>query len=159
MAERKDVDPQETREWLDSLHSVLEADGVERAHELVEKLIDELRRSGAHLPYKATTAYLNTIRKSDEERCPGDRGLEHRIRSLVRWNALAMVMKANAESKELGGQRPPGSTAATSSTSRATRRRGSTRARSWRVASASSSCCASDARWTAAASRRIRIPG
>ncbi len=103
MADPRDVDPQETREWLDSLHSTLEAEGVERAHELVEKLIAELRRSGAHLPYKATTAYLNTIRKSDEERMPGEPGLEHRIRSIVRWNALATVMKANREAGELGG--------------------------------------------------------
>jgi len=75
MAEPKDIDPQETREWVDALHSALESEGVERAHELVEKLIDELRRSGAHLPYKATTAYLNTIRKSDEARMPGEPGL------------------------------------------------------------------------------------
>jgi pyruvate dehydrogenase E1 component len=103
MADPRDVDPNETREWLDALHSTLEAEGVGRAHELVERLIAELRRSGAHLPYKATTAYLNTIRKSDEERMPGEPGLEHRIRSIVRWNALAMVMKANREASELGG--------------------------------------------------------
>jgi pyruvate dehydrogenase E1 component len=103
MADPHDRDPLETREWLDALHSTLEAEGVERAHELVEKLIAELRRSGAHLPYKATTAYLNTIRKSDEERMPGEPGLEHRIRSILRWNALAMVMKANREASELGG--------------------------------------------------------
>jgi pyruvate dehydrogenase E1 component len=103
MADPRDVDPNETREWLDALHSTLEAEGVGRAHELVERLIAELRRSGAHLPYKATTAYLNPIRKSDEERMPGEPGLEHRIRSIVRWNALAMVMKANREASELGG--------------------------------------------------------
>jgi len=103
MADPRDVDPQETREWVDALHSVLEHEGLERAHGLLERLIDELRRSGGHLPYKATTAYLNTIRKSDEERMPGEPGLEHRIRSIVRWNALAMVMRANQVAGELGG--------------------------------------------------------
>jgi pyruvate dehydrogenase E1 component len=103
MTDPRDVDPQETREWVDALHSVLESEGLERAHGLLERLIDELRRSGGHLPYKATTAYLNTIRKSDEERMPGEPGLEHRIRSIVRWNALAMVMRANQAASELGG--------------------------------------------------------
>ena len=103
MAERRDVDPEETREWLDALDSVLEKEGPERVHELIEHLIDRARRSGIHLPYKATTAYLNTIRKSDEARMPGEPGLEHRIRSINRWNALAMVMKANITAKELGG--------------------------------------------------------
>ncbi|MDJ0850409.1 MAG: pyruvate dehydrogenase (acetyl-transferring), homodimeric type [Myxococcota bacterium] len=103
MADEHDVDPQETREWLDALHSVLEKEGIERAHHLIERLVDEMRRSGAHLPYKATTAYVNTIRKSDEEQMPGEPGLEHRIRSINRWNALAMVVKANNLSKELGG--------------------------------------------------------
>jgi pyruvate dehydrogenase E1 component len=103
MPEERDVDSQETREWLDALDSVLEKEGIERAHYLIERLIDRARRSGAHLPYKATTAYLNTIRKSDEEKMPGEPGLEHRIRSINRWNALAMVMKANQVAKELGG--------------------------------------------------------
>ena len=103
MADQQDLDPQETREWLDALHSVLEKDGIHRAHQLIERLIDEMRRSGAHLPYKATTAYVNTIRKSDEERMPGEPGLEHRIRSINRWNALATVVRANNFSKELGG--------------------------------------------------------
>jgi pyruvate dehydrogenase E1 component len=103
VADQQDLDPQETREWLDALHSVLEKDGIHRAHQLIERLIDEMRRSGAHLPYKATTAYVNTIRKSDEERMPGEPGLEHRIRSINRWNALATVVRANNFSKELGG--------------------------------------------------------
>ncbi len=96
MAEEHDVDPQETREWLDSLHSVLEKEGIERAHQLIERLVDEMRRSGAHLPYTATTAYLNTIRKSDEEQMRGEPGLEHRIRSINRWNALALTTMARA---------------------------------------------------------------
>jgi pyruvate dehydrogenase E1 component len=113
MADEHDVDPEETREWLDALHSVLEKDGIHRAHHLIERLIDEMRRSGAHLPYKATTAYVNTIRKSEEERIPGEPGLEHRIRSINRWNALAMVIKANNFNKELGGHLSTYASAAT----------------------------------------------
>ena len=103
MAGPDDVDPQETSEWLDAFDSVLEHEGVERAHYLIERLIDRARRSGTHLPYKATTAYVNTIPEADEERLPGEPGLEHRLRSIVRWNALAMVMKANLASSEIGG--------------------------------------------------------
>src|SRR5262245_23061092 len=103
MAHEIDVDPQETREWLESLDSAMEREGSPRAHYLIERLIDQARRSGAHLPYTATTAYVNTIRKSDEEQLRGEPGLEHRLRSIVRWNALAMVVRANLVSKELGG--------------------------------------------------------
>ena len=103
MTKDHDVDPEETRDWLDSLHSVLEKEGIDRAHYLIERLVAEMRRSGAHLPYKATTAYLNTIRKSDDLQSPGEPGLEHRIRSINRWNALAMVYRANTISSELGG--------------------------------------------------------
>ncbi len=98
-----DTDPQETREWLDALESMLRDEGVERAHYLIERLIDKARRSGAHLPYRATTAYVNTIHPSDEENMPGEPGLEHRIRSIIRWNAMAMVVQANRKSPELGG--------------------------------------------------------
>jgi pyruvate dehydrogenase E1 component len=98
-----DVDPQETREWLDALESVLEHEGPERAHFLLEKLVEKARRSGAYIPFNATTAYINTIPPSREERSPGNAELEHKIRSLVRWNALAMVVRANKESSELGG--------------------------------------------------------
>ena len=98
-----DVDPEETSEWLDALSSVLEREGAERAHFLIEELIDKARRSGTHLPHRSTTAYVNTISVEDEESMPGEPGLEHRIRSIVRWNALAMVMRANMTSKELGG--------------------------------------------------------
>jgi pyruvate dehydrogenase E1 component len=98
-----DVDPQETREWLEALESVLEQEGPERAHFLLEKLVEKARRSGAYIPFNATTAYINTIPPSREERSPGNAELEHKIRSLVRWNALAMVVRANKESSELGG--------------------------------------------------------
>ena len=98
-----DIDPAETAEWLDALESVIRTEGVERGHYLLERLIDKARRSGAHLPYSAITAYLNTIHVSEEPQMPGEPGLEHRIRSIIRWNALAMVVQANRESGELGG--------------------------------------------------------
>ena len=101
--EISDLDPEETQEWLDSLASILDRDGVERAHFLLERLIDEARRSGANLPYTANTAYVNTILDSREEHTPGDPAIEWRIRSLIRWNALAMVVQANRITAELGG--------------------------------------------------------
>ncbi len=99
----RDVDPFETEEWLDALASVIEREGHERAHFLIEKLIDSARRSGVHIPHRPTTAYLNTIGLTQEERSNGDHALEWRIRSLIRWNALAMVVRANRTSSELGG--------------------------------------------------------
>ena len=101
----KPVDPDglETQEWIDSLRSVIERDGVERAHYLLETLVETARRSGAYLPYSANTAYVNTIPESRELHTPGDPAIEWRIRSLIRWNALAMVVQANRESAELGG--------------------------------------------------------
>jgi pyruvate dehydrogenase E1 component len=98
-----DIDPQETNEWLDALDSTLRSEGPERAHFLIEALIDKARRSGVHLPHRATTAYLNTIDVNDEDVSPGEPGLEHRIRSVIRWNAMAMVVQANRRSAELGG--------------------------------------------------------
>ena len=99
----QDIDPEETREWIESLASTLERDGVDRAHFLLEQLVDHARRSGAHLPFDATTAYVNTIPVTQQPRVPGDATLERRIRSLVRWNALAMVVNANRHTSELGG--------------------------------------------------------
>jgi pyruvate dehydrogenase E1 component len=98
-----DVDPEETREWLEALASVVESEGVERAQYLIERQIDEMRRHGAHLPFKAITAYINTIPRSDEGEMPGEPGIEHRLRSIIRWNALAMVIQANKKNAELGG--------------------------------------------------------
>jgi pyruvate dehydrogenase E1 component len=98
-----DVDPQETREWLEALDSVLEREGPARANFLLEQLVEKARSHGAYIPYNANTAYLNTIPMSQEERSPGDAELENKIRSLVRWNAMAMVLRANKESSELGG--------------------------------------------------------
>ena len=84
MAAKPDIDPQETQEWLDALEGVLENEGVERAHYLLEKLVDKARRSGAYLPYSANTAYLNTIPLTQQPRYPGDKAIESRIRSFVR---------------------------------------------------------------------------
>ena len=101
--EQIDIDPTETREWLEALRGVIQHAGIDRTHFLLERLIDEARRSGAHLPYDPNTAYLNTIPPNQEERSPGNMELEWRIRSYVRWNALAMVVRANRITTELGG--------------------------------------------------------
>ncbi len=101
--EQIDIDPTETREWLEALRGVIQHAGIDRTHYLLERLIDEARRSGAHLSYDPNTAYLNTIPPNQEERSPGNMELEWRIRSYVRWNALAMVVRANRITTELGG--------------------------------------------------------
>ena len=103
MAAKPDLDPQETQEWLEALDGVLENEGPDRAHFLLERLIDKARRSGAYLPYSANTAYLNTIPLTKQEPFPGERSIERRIRSFVRWNAMAMVVQSNRKSSELGG--------------------------------------------------------
>jgi pyruvate dehydrogenase E1 component len=99
----RDVDAEETQEWLDALEAVIEVEGVERAHYLLERLIDYARRSGANLPYSANTAYVNTIPPNRQERRRGDPAIERRIRSYIRWNAMAMVVRANRNFPELGG--------------------------------------------------------
>jgi pyruvate dehydrogenase E1 component len=99
----EDIDPTETQEWLESIDSVLRAQGPERAHFLLEKLVDFTRRSGTYLPFKPNTAYLNTISKAQEPEYPGDRSLERRNEAYLRWNALAMVVQANRASSEYGG--------------------------------------------------------
>jgi len=99
----EDADPDETREWLESIDSVLRVHGAERAHYLLERLIDYTRRSGAHLPFKPNTAYVNTISPAQEQEYPGDRALEKRIKAYIRWNAMAMVVQANRQSSEYGG--------------------------------------------------------
>ena len=99
----QDIDQQETLEWLEAIEGVLQADGSDRAHYLIEHMIDKLRRSGANIPYKASTAYVNTIPAHLEPNVPGDLSLERRIRTLIRWNAAAMVVKANRKASELGG--------------------------------------------------------
>jgi len=103
MDTKSDSDIQETKEWLEALDSVLEHEGVERAHYLLERLIDKARRSGAYLPYRANTAYINTIPPSLEARFPGNQAMERRIKAFIRWNAMAMVVKANKKFDGLGG--------------------------------------------------------
>ena len=98
-----DVDPIETREWLDALSSVLEYEGSERAQYLLENLVKYGRRNGVRMPHGTTTPYVNTIAKSDEKPIPGDQAIEHRIRAFVRWNAAAIVLRAGKKDLELGG--------------------------------------------------------
>src|SRR5215831_6041598 len=102
-----DVDAQETREWVDALSAVIASEGRERGHFLIEQLLDRARQEGIDLPFSATTAYINTIAPEDEERFPGNIDIEERLRAYMRWNALAMVVKANrlhpADGGDLGG--------------------------------------------------------
>ncbi len=98
-----DLDPDETREWLDSLEYILDNAGVDRANFLLERLSARMTKTGARLPYTITTPYRNTIPSSQEAFMPGDLFMERRIRSLIRWNALAMVVRANRREGELGG--------------------------------------------------------
>jgi pyruvate dehydrogenase E1 component len=99
----QDIDPPETREWVDALEAVLAVEGPERAHFILESLIDKARRSGVNLPYSAGTAYINTIPTHLEEPLPGDMEIENRLRNIVRWNAVAMVLRAGRKDLELGG--------------------------------------------------------
>ena len=98
-----DLDPVETHEWLESIDSVLRAEGPARAHYLLERLIDHTRRAGGYLPFRANTAYVNTIAAAQEPPYPGDRAIERRIEAYIRWNAMAMVVLANRKSSEYGG--------------------------------------------------------
>ncbi len=101
--QQPDYDPQETQEWLDSLQSVLDKEGGDRAHFLIDQLINHARLAGDDLPISATTPYINSIPLDKEERSPGNFDMEHRIRAIMRWNAMAIVLNANKESSELGG--------------------------------------------------------
>ena len=157
----EDLDPAETREWVEALDSVLAFEGADRAFYLLDEVTAEARRKGAPVPYSATTPYLNTIPPGNEDRLsPRELAIDHRIRSMIRWNALAMVLRANAESSELGGHiasfqsaatlydvgfmhffrgASGDPTAATCCSSRGTPRRASTPGRSWRAGSPRSS--------------------
>ena len=103
MNEWQDIDKEETREWQDAILAVIAEEGPERAHFLLENLIDQARRNGAHLPYSANTAYVNSIPPMAQKPMPGNAEYEHKIRSYVRWNALAMVVRANRKPGDLGG--------------------------------------------------------
>ncbi len=103
MTDFVDNDPQETQEWLDALESIIEIEGDEKAHHILEKLIDMARRSGVNLPYSSNTAYVNTIPVDQQQRITGNQDIEHKIRSYIRWNAMAMVVKANLKPGAVGG--------------------------------------------------------
>jgi pyruvate dehydrogenase E1 component len=98
-----DPDVIETQEWLDALEAVIDAEGPERAHYLMERMVDLARRRGAHIPFSSNTAYVNTIPADQGEHCPGNLEIEERLRSWMRWNAMAMVVKANRVDGDLGG--------------------------------------------------------
>ena len=103
MSIRDDIDPEETREWLEALDDVLRSDGAERAQQLISELLGRAQARGIPLQVGLNTPYVNTIPVDKEEQCPGDLELEHRIRAIIRWNAIALVLNANRESSELGG--------------------------------------------------------
>ncbi|MBE0440252.1 MAG: pyruvate dehydrogenase (acetyl-transferring), homodimeric type [Gammaproteobacteria bacterium] len=103
MTDFVDNDPQETQEWLDALQSIIEVEGDDKAHHIIEKLIDMARRSGINLPYSSNTAYVNTIPVDQQERITGNQDIEHKLRSYIRWNAMAMVVKANLKPGAVGG--------------------------------------------------------
>ncbi|MBI3348722.1 MAG: pyruvate dehydrogenase (acetyl-transferring), homodimeric type, partial [Burkholderiales bacterium] len=102
-----DNDPQETREWLDALSAVIDREGAERAHFLIEEMLEHARHHNIDLPFSATTGYVNTIEADAEARCPGNIQIEKRLRAYMRWNAMAMVVRANrlhpADGGDLGG--------------------------------------------------------
>ena len=98
-----DHDPVETQEWVDSLRAIVQYQGVDRARFILERLRDEARRTGAQLPFTATTPYVNTIPPEREAKPTWNRELEHKVRSAIRWNAVAIILRANKESSELGG--------------------------------------------------------
>src|SRR5258706_8976432 len=103
MNSMNDVDAIEAREWLDALDSVDAFEGVGRIDELLSDIVQAARRKGAKLSFAANSAYVNTIPPSEQPGHPGDRVIEHKIRSIIRWNAAAIVLRANKTSSELGG--------------------------------------------------------
>jgi pyruvate dehydrogenase E1 component len=103
MADLVDVDPTETQEWVEALEAVVSLDGPQRASELLDAVVTDARRHGLKPAHDLTTPYVNTIPVELEAQMPGDHDVERRLRSLIRWNAIATVLRANAESSELGG--------------------------------------------------------
>ena len=103
MAKIVDIDPLETREWLDSLHAVLQHEGAERASYLIDQLNEEAEHAGFGMPFALNTPYVNTLSPQQGEHASWDRDIEHRIRSIIRWNAVAIILRANKKSSELGG--------------------------------------------------------
>ena len=98
-----DIDPIETKEWLESLSAVLDKDGKHRAQYIIKQLIEHSYKEGSDLVLSRNTPYINTIPPEEEQKSPGDQNIERKIRSLIRWNAAAMVVRANKKNPELGG--------------------------------------------------------
>ena len=98
-----DIDPLETEEWVDSILAIIENEGVERAQYILQRLSSKVTETGAQIPYSINTPYRNTIPVDKEARMPGDLFMERAVRSLIRWNAMAMVVRANQEDGTLGG--------------------------------------------------------
>ncbi|MDC7233691.1 MAG: pyruvate dehydrogenase (acetyl-transferring), homodimeric type [Spirochaetales bacterium] len=98
-----DKDPEETGEWLEALEGVVEEEGSEKAHYLIQQLIDQARKQGIKVPYRATTPYINTLTPEESEKMPGDTLIARDVAAYVRWNAMAMVVKANRKPGALGG--------------------------------------------------------
>ncbi len=98
-----DLNPQETSEWVEALDQVIDEAGPDRAAYLLEQLTERARVNGAELPIHLNTPYVNTIRPEDEVPYPGDRAMERRIKSLIRWNAMAMVVRQNKYDPGIGG--------------------------------------------------------
>ena len=104
MTQHNDANPEETKEWLEALRSVIREEGAERAHFLLSRLSSDTKRINSNIPSTAlSTPYSNTISPSNEERMPGDMFMERQIRGIVRWNAMAMVMRANLRNSSIGG--------------------------------------------------------
>ena len=103
LSAKEDIDPKETKEWIESLSAVLETDGKNRAQFLIKKLIEHSYKEGSDLVLSRNTPYINTISSEEEIKSPGDQNIERKIRSLIRWNAAAMVVRANKKNPELGG--------------------------------------------------------
>lgn len=98
-----DIDPIESREWQDAIEDVIDRDGPGRAHFLIDRAVQQTRAAGAQLPFSSTTPYQNTIPADDQETFPGDLEMEWRIRTINRWNAMAVVVRRNKVSSEYGG--------------------------------------------------------
>ena len=104
-----DLDPTETGEWVDALSAVQQHRGSERTNYIVNRLVDQGRRDGVYVPRSLTTAYKNTIAPEHEEKSPGDRAIEHRLRSIIRWNAMAIILRANKETRPSSAATSPAS--------------------------------------------------
>ena len=97
------LDPQETREWMDALSAVIDREGAQYAHHLIEEMLEHARQNSIDLPFSANTGYVNTIEPAQDARCPGNIHIEKRLRAFMRWNAMAMVVRANRIHPEDGG--------------------------------------------------------